>query len=569
MQKAIARAVVWFLVALTLPAALFATETGNLKVFATDAEGLPLPGVLVTGSSAVMMQPKTAMSDDRGVAHFTRLIPGVYKFEASLEGFDNAVADNIRVSVETDKSIELSLRPAIGEVLIVSAATPIIDTSTNTVADHIRLEQVEALPVGRDYVAYMQLVPGVNMVPNAQGVDTPADPAGKGGLNYRDRTGTTQIDDRSGSRDNIYYLDGLDITGLATQTALFNFNNEVILEQEIISSGVPAEYAGGKGIVANIVTKSGGRSYHGSANIYLQSKGLVQGFTTDDTRLHVPVDLKWDTAFTAGGPIWKWKDRLWFFGSAQHVSFTNDITLSESAAATPTELPYDQTRTNYFVKLTAMPSKNDQLVFSIFQGVLDVEGSKDPNVVPDRRYILDRDGDVLGLFYQRLLPAEWVMDLQYGHYGRTFIDTPVNLDAGPRNTVLFAESGVPAYEREFGGADTLRDDKNKRDFLTTRIEKFLGDHHFLGGFTFAVEQDQDSQFYNGGERLTSLDYNLTDWTLGELTQAGLYDPSEVEARLVPWLNDNWGSTSEALDTNNDGVVSNDEVYVVTFGSSND
>ena len=108
-------------------------------------------------------------------------------------------------------------------------------------------ETVESLPIARDFVGYLQLAAGVNIVPNSQGRDTPEDPAGKGGLNYRDR-GLQGIGGKRGSRDNLYFLDGMNITGLASQTALTTFNNEVIQEQALMTSGVPAEYGGGTAV---------------------------------------------------------------------------------------------------------------------------------------------------------------------------------------------------------------------------------------------------------------------------------------------------------------------------------
>ena len=75
--------------------------------------------------------------------------------------------------------------------------------------------------------------------------------------------------------------------------------------------------------------------------------------------------------------------------------------------------------------------------------------------------------------------------------------------------------------------------------------------------------------YPDGSVLTSLAFNLGDRNLGELTEMGLYSPSEVETQIMPSLNNNWSETSAAVDTNNDGVVSLEETYAVTFGAAND
>ena len=221
----------------------FAAETGTLKARVLDSDGLPMPGVTVTAKSPNLIGSRMTVTSANGDARIPRLAPGLYTVTAELAGFGRAISEDVRVSLEVTSNLEMTLQSTAGDTVTVQSDYPVIDTTTPMVADHIRLETVEALPVGRDYVAYMQLVSGVNMVANAQGVDTPSDPAGKGGLNYRDRGGF------EGSRDNMYVLDGVNITGMSSQTSGLTFNNEVIQEQEIISSGVPAEYAGGKGIV--------------------------------------------------------------------------------------------------------------------------------------------------------------------------------------------------------------------------------------------------------------------------------------------------------------------------------
>ena len=43
----------------------------------------------------------------------------------------------------------------------------------------------------------------------------------------------------------------------------------------MLTGGVPAEYAGGSGLISKVVTKSGGDEFHGSINYYLQNDSLV------------------------------------------------------------------------------------------------------------------------------------------------------------------------------------------------------------------------------------------------------------------------------------------------------
>src|SRR3546814_11532175 len=75
-----------------------------------------------------------------------------------------------------------------------------VDTTSAVVGTTLTLDLVESLPTGRNYQSYLQIVPGVK--PSSGG-----NPSSKSGVNYTDIGGTTGT-----SSDNVYYLDGVDVT---------------------------------------------------------------------------------------------------------------------------------------------------------------------------------------------------------------------------------------------------------------------------------------------------------------------------------------------------------------------
>ena len=134
------------------------------------------------------------------------------------------------------------------------------------------------------------------------------------------RTSSTANGNTAGtSSDNVYYIDGINITDNLTGTFGANFNSEIIQEQQIITGGVPAEYEGGQGLISRVITKSGGNELHGSVNYYTQSDSLV----ADNENLADATFSTFDTAFTIGGPIVK--DKLWFFASLQRKERDEDV----------------------------------------------------------------------------------------------------------------------------------------------------------------------------------------------------------------------------------------------------
>lgn len=360
------------------------SRTGTLKVVVTDDEGNIIPGATLTLSSPVMMGDKSMITDTNGEMLFINLTPGIYELRTSIEGFQEKISEKIAISLDQQTFLQVGLNLAtIEESITVVAVSPAVDTTKSVIAEHVTHDTVESLPIARDFVGYLQLAAGINIVPNSQGRDMPQDPAGKGGQNYYDRglqgsNNPVTGGGKRGSRDNLYFLDGMNITGLSSQTALMTFNNEVIQEQELMTSGVPAEYGGGKGVIGNIVTKSGGNRLSGSANLYLQPEGFFLPYGGSDfdnankpdtdineaTMLEGYKDNAYDTAATLGGPILR--DKMWFFLSGQYRNNADTFQLSESASSTREEVDYSQKRIGFFGKLTFKPTGNDSLTLMYF-----------------------------------------------------------------------------------------------------------------------------------------------------------------------------------------------------------
>lgn len=560
---------------LLIASTAFSTEKGTLKIKVADNEGTPLPGVSVTLSSPVMMGTKAFVTDDFGEVLFVNLTPGIYQTTTTIEGFQEKITEKIEVSLDRQTRMQVVLEPTtIEETITVTAVSPAVDTTKSVIAEHLTHETVESLPIARDFVGYLQLAAGVNVIPNSGGRDTPEDPAGKGGLNYADR-GLQGIGGKRGSRDNLYFLDGMNITGLGSQTALMSFNNEVIQEQEVMTSGVPAEYGGGKGVVGNIVTKSGGNRLSGSANFYYWPKGFYLPYggseydkAKDSTMLEGYKDNKYDTAFTFGGPVAM--DRLWFFASAQYRNDASKFNLSESASSTREEVDYTQKRLGLFGKLSFKLSANDSFTFMYFKDSYDVEGERSPNTIKTRQSMTDNKYNVFSGYYQRVFSDNFILDIRFGHYQYDYILGPRYEDAGVPDSLYYKADEYPSIENyTFGGYPSARDDKNTRDQLNLNAEWYLGNMRIKAGIMYSNENDKDDSYYHYGENRTSLGSIYSGASLGQLLDWGIWPPSEMEELLLPHLNNNWNTTSDYFDLNHDGVLTREELEAATFSDLNE
>jgi hypothetical protein len=565
---------------------MFGATTGTIAVTATDSTGAVLPGVTIEATSPVQIGTRTAVTDSRGQAILAGMVPGRYTIKGSLSGFQPSSAQAI-VEQNTTATITVKMNTeAVTESITVTAEAPLVDTTRATVSEHVTLQEVEALPVGRDYKAYAQLVPGVNVVPNQGGSDTPVDPAGKGGNNYSDR-GVERGFGKSGSTDNVYYIDGLNVTDMGNGRGTMTFNNEVILEQEIVTSGVPAEFAGGKGYVGNVVTKSGGNEFSGSLNYYLQNADMYEDYKTDRDWLWNPKEEKYDAAVTLGGPIVR--DRAWFFASGQLRKNTDEVAVAASSTPTPLTTEWLNDRKNYFGKLTLKATDATTIIGQFFSDPREqgADANRNAATVPGRYISIEDTPRTATASIQHLFGSSIVVEGRYGQFKEEYNQFPTYPELGQQNTlrVAVASAGTHCasnpsdprcaqlvdYQRNLGGASTFFDQIQKRDQGDLNGSLFFnaaGTHTLKGGYQYTKLQDQTTSRLVGGSSLTSLSPVFSGVTLGDLLPAsaggkyGVFSTSEYNNARTALRNATGSAAFNFADANHDGTLSDAEFAAI-------
>ena len=231
-----------------------------------------------------------------------------------LEGFASAKADNVLVRSGQNAPVRVALSiAAVTESISVTGEAPIVDVTSAQTGQDVTLELTESLPTGRSYQSYLQLVPGV--LPSSTG-----NPAARAGVNFSDVNGVV-----GQSSDNVYYVEGINVTDRYTGTFGANLNTEIIQEQSVLTGGLSAEYQGAPGLVSNVATKSGGNQFSGSLNYFFQDDSLV----ADNENTANAGFSTYDTAFTLGGPIVQ--DKAWFFASYRLLNREEDVTQTSGA----------------------------------------------------------------------------------------------------------------------------------------------------------------------------------------------------------------------------------------------
>ena len=334
--------------------------TGTIRVAVTDSAGLPIPGATVSATAEDSTTTRIAVTDIQGMAELSSLNPSaVYVLTVELPGFQTLNQEAILVRAGQSVLLDLELTVGgVAESILITAATPEVDVTSAMVAEDITLQLTEAVPTGRSYQSYLQLVPGVY----PDDPEQPGNPASKSGLNYRDLFGDAGV-----SHDNFYYIDGINVTDGVTGTFGANLNTEIIQEQQVLTGGIPAEYVGAPGLLSSVITKSGTNQFSGSVNYFFQNDSLV----ADDKNASDQGFSRFDTAVTGGGPIVA--DQAWFFGSYRRLERTDDIVALDGDTVIRT---VENTQDQFYLKGTWAPSTDDTISFTFLNDPTSISGTR-------------------------------------------------------------------------------------------------------------------------------------------------------------------------------------------------
>jgi hypothetical protein len=313
-------------------AAAQGVQTGILSGVVRDQQDLPLPGATVIATSPALQGSRETVTDEIGAYIIRGLPPGEYAVRFQFTGTTD-VTDMVTVPLGGVAEVNATMRlAALKEaVQVVADITPgalaVTQTSTNLTA-----EMITALPIGRRPFEIAELAPGVtDNVPNAGQM------AIAGGFAF----------------DSIFLIDGVD-----TNDNLFGASNglfieDAILETQVLTAGISAEYGRFGGGVVNVITKSGGNDFSGSFRTNLARPSWTEETPFQKSRNQENSDtLSKFFEGTIGGPIVR--DRLWFFNADRYESSATPNTFPETGGS------YDDGRNNkrFELKITGTPLAN-------------------------------------------------------------------------------------------------------------------------------------------------------------------------------------------------------------------
>jgi hypothetical protein len=282
-----------------------AQTTASIVGRVTDESGAILPGVTVTAASPALQIPQvTDVTDGQGDYRLTPLPIGTYEVAYSLAGFQTVRRDSLRLTAGFVARVDVLLKVGSIEESVTVSATPTIDVQSTGPATVLTRETLEVVPSSRaGIITLMNQSPSVRSQLDVGGSQSNNLPAMRV---YGIATQATSW----------LVLDGV-VTTDAGQTggggSYFDYASFEEARMQTIANDVETP---NRGINLNLIVKSGGNDFHGSASWEqtsgkLQSKNLDAELEAQGIRQGNTLRRRFYGGADIGGRIVR--NKLWFY----------------------------------------------------------------------------------------------------------------------------------------------------------------------------------------------------------------------------------------------------------------
>ncbi|MCC7123661.1 MAG: TonB-dependent receptor [Acidobacteria bacterium] len=272
-----------------------------------DDQGGVLPGATVVLVNMSTGERREAVSSADGTARFVNLVPGAYRLEVELTGFQRWVREDITVNVQTTPRIETTLVLGnISEALVVTGEAPLLQTQNASVATVVGARPVQELPLnGRNVLNLISLAPSVVPQGGSDGSLTGKNVFAAG--NYQIGGGT--------ANQSASFFDGVTVQDTAYGNIIvLTPSPDSVEEFSVQTNNSSAEFGRFTGGVINMASRSGTNGYRGSIFEFHRNRELNSNtFFGERAGLDKPPFVQNNFGGTLGGPVQR--DRLFFFAS--------------------------------------------------------------------------------------------------------------------------------------------------------------------------------------------------------------------------------------------------------------
>jgi hypothetical protein len=278
-------------------------NTASLAGTVLDPSGAALKGAKVTVTNGATGSARSAISDDGGRYNLVGLPPGQYKI--GVDGgsnFEVYKIDSLVLTVgdSVTKDFKLGLHGQIQSVEVFAEAAN-VETTKTEVSHTVEQREITNYPSNTGNYLNFTLIQSQT----TRDVSPTIGPAPNSGFNVGGAR----------ARGNMVSVDGADAGDNSVNGIRSTISHEGVQEFQLILSNYNAEYGRATGGVINIVTKGGGKEFHGDLYGFLRNKAFqarnpFSGQIDPTTGALNPVKQAYtrtQSGLTFGGPLKKSK----------------------------------------------------------------------------------------------------------------------------------------------------------------------------------------------------------------------------------------------------------------------
>jgi len=277
--------------------------TGNLEGRILDSEARPLARADVIVAGPGLQGTRGTTTDENGHFRVMALPPGVYAAKIIHIAHHSIAYSDVAISLgrtTTLGEVRLTAKTVEMPEIEVVRTKPHVDPTTTTLGGSLDSKTFEALPTERSYLSLITLLPQANASYFGDGTSI----AGSTGL------------------ENMYFIDGVNVTDGIRAAASTNLPYNFVKEVEVRTGGYEPEFGRAAGGLVNVVTHSGGNEFHGQVFAFFTNNDFAGTPSRGVVELGLQSFSSYDVGFSLGGPIIR--DELWFF-TAYNPTFKQEV----------------------------------------------------------------------------------------------------------------------------------------------------------------------------------------------------------------------------------------------------
>jgi hypothetical protein len=298
-------------------------DTATVYGRVTDQAGAAIPGAQVTIVNNLTSWKRTIRTNSAGGFSFAGLpITGTYTLTAHRENFAEAKLTNISLIGGSTAEADLRLNVVGGETRVtVTGTVGEVRADEPQLGDLLSEQHIQETPLLNRRITYLPLLNAANR---------PA--INQGDIFMNEDLFTTN---GTGRRQTWFEVDGSNaVDAWGRQTIFSNLPESSVQEMTVLTNAFSAEYGYTAGSVVNIVTKSGGKQFHGDVlGLFRPSapEAKLSGFNaqTATSGNELTNDTLDQTGAGLSGPI----------GSNSKTYFSTDFQYSWEDRASPVTSP--------------------------------------------------------------------------------------------------------------------------------------------------------------------------------------------------------------------------------------